>query len=236
VVVSRWRLLTILLVTAIYSLSCSKAAQPAVQTSSSSVVTSTPPFKTKEPETYQAVRSISFTPSVSGQSSASTVTIARDGDQRREEDNSGGKRVVYLDLPAGNFVLVPDEKIYAEMVGPGTFVRGQDGQDGFEEVYVHTAPIQSTYQNLGAETVNGTTTTKYRVTVNSETNGSVSESETLIWIDEALGMPVKSETHSEAGTRRTELSKVSLRVDKALFAIPKDYQKVEMQVLQQRIK
>jgi outer membrane lipoprotein-sorting protein len=182
------------------------------------------------------VRSISFTPSVSGQSSASTVTIARDGDKRREEDNSGGKRVVYLDLPTGNFVLVPDEKIYAEMVGPGTFVRGQDDQDGFEEVYVHTAPIQSTYQNLGAETVNGTTTTKYKVTVNTETNGSVSESETLIWIDEALGMPVKSETHSEAGTRRMELSKVSLSVDKALFAIPKDYQKVEMQVLQQRIK
>ena len=147
--------------------------------------------------------------------------------------------MVYLDLPVGNFVLVPDEKIYAEMVGPGTVVRGQDGQDGqdgFEEVYVHTAPIQSTYQNLGAETVNGTTTTKYKVTVNSETNGSVSESETLIWIDEALGMPVKSETHSATGTRRMELSKVSLSVDKTLFVIPKDYQKVEMQVLQRRIK
>jgi len=180
-----------------------------------------------------------FTPSDSGQSSTSTVTIARDGDKRREEDNSAGKRVVYLDLPEGNFVLIPDEKIYAETVGPGAFVRGQQGQesqDGFEEVYVHTAPIQSTYQNLGAETVNGTSTTKYKVTVNSETNGSVSESETLIWIDGALGMPVKSETHSAAGTRRMELSRVSLSVDKALFAIPKGYQKVEMQVLQQRIK
>lgn len=144
--------------------------------------------------------------------------------------------MVYLDLPAGNFVLVPGEKIYAEMAGPGTVLQGQDGQDSFEEVYVHTAPIQSTYQNLGVETVNGTTTTKYKVTVNSETNGSVSQSETLIWIDEALGMPVKSETHSATGTRRMELSKVSLSVDKTLFVIPKDYQKVEMQVLRHRIK
>lgn len=144
-----------------------------------------------------------------------------------------------MDLPEGNFVLVPDEKIYAARVGPGAFVpaqEGREGQEGFEEVYVHTAPIQSTYQNLGAETVNGTTTTKYKVTVNGEANGSVSESETLIWIDEALGMPVKSETHSAAGTRRMELSKVLLSVDKALFAIPKGYQKVDIQVLQQRIK
>jgi len=58
----------------------------------------------------------------------------------------------------------------------------------------------------------------------------------LIWIDEALGMPVKSETHSAAGTRRMELSSISLSVDKALFAIPKGYQKVALQVLQQRIK
>lgn len=235
-VVSRRRLLTILLVTAIYSLSCSKGAQPSAQTSSSSVVTATPPFKTKEPETYQALRSITFTPGASGQSTASTITIARDGDKRREEDNSGNKSVVYLDLPDGTFVLLPDEKIYAERVGPSAFVRSQDGQDSFEEVYVHTAPIQSTYQNLGAETVNGTTTTKYKVTVNSATNSGVTESETLIWIDDGLGMPVKSETHSAAGTRTMELSKISLSVDKALFAIPKDYQKVEMQVLQQRIK
>jgi len=179
------------------------------------------------------VRSIIFTSSNSGQSTANTITIARDGDKRREEDGSGNKTVVYLDLPDGNFVLFPDKKIYAEIIGPGTSV---PTQEGFEEIYVHTAPIQSTYQNLGTETVNGTATTKYKVTVNSGASGGVSESETLIWIDEALGMPVKSETHSEAGTRTMELSRISLSVDKALFDLPKDYQKVEMQVLQQRIR
>ena len=224
----------LLLVIAATSLSCSKGGQPSDQPSSpSSVVTSSPPFKTKEPETYQAVRSIRFTPSDTGQPIASSITIIRDGDKRREEDSSGKKRVVYLDLPNGNYVLVPDEKIYAAVIGP---VAAGSTEDGFEEAYVHTAPIQSAYQNLGAETVNGTATTKYKVTVNGSRNGSVIETETLIWIDDALGMPVKSETRSAAGIRMMELSKISLSVDKALFAIPKDYQKVDLKALQQRIR
>jgi hypothetical protein len=139
---------------------------------------------------------------------------------------------VYLDLPTGSFVLLPEEKIYAEMVGP---VMSSSTAEGFEEGFVHTAPIQSTYENLGTETLNGTTTTKYRVTVNSANNGNVTQSETLIWIDDVLGMPVKSVTRSPSGTRNMELSQVNLNVDKSLLEIPKGYQKVEMQVLQQRI-
>jgi hypothetical protein len=161
------------------------------------------------------------------------MTISREGENRREEDSSRNKRVVYLYLPAGSFVLLPDEKIYAESVGPTAPTLTPEA---LEEVYVHTAPIQSTYENLGAETVNGTTTTKYKVTVNSAHTGSVSESETLIWIDDALGMPIKSVTRSQAGTRTMELTQITLKVDKNQFEIPKDYQKVDMEVLQQRIR
>ena len=224
----------LLLVIATTSLSCSKGGQPSGQPSSpSSVVTSSPPFKTKEPETYQAVRSISFTPAGTGQPITSSITISRDGDKRREEDSSRNKIIVYLDLPDGNYVVVPDEKIYAAVIGPAA---AGSTEDGFEEGYVHTAPIQSTYENLGTETVNGMATTKYRVTVNGSSNASVIETETLIWIDDALGMPVKSETRSATGLRTMELSKISLSVDKALFAIPQDYQKVDMKTLQQRIR
>ena len=197
------------------------------------IVASTPPFKTKEPESYQAVRSITFAPTNEGQSSAAAITIVKDGDRRREEDKSSGKSVVYLNLPTGSFVLLPDEKLYAEMAGPAV---PSSTAEGFEEGYVHTAPIQSTYENLGAETLNGTTTTKYKVTVNSANHGNVSQSETLIWIDDVLGMPVKSVTRSASGTRNMELSQVTLSVDKSLLEIPKGYQKVEMQVLQQRIR
>jgi hypothetical protein len=156
----------------------------------------------------------------------------KDGDRRREEDKSSGQSVVYLDLPTGSFVLLPEEKIYAEMVGPAT----PTSTEGFAEGYVHTAPIQSTYENLGTENLNGTTTTKYKVTVNSANNGNVTQSETLIWIDDGLGMPVKSVTRSASGIRNMELSQVKLSVDKSLLEIPKGFQKVEMQVLQQRIR
>ncbi|HEX7295617.1 MAG TPA: hypothetical protein VF251_07680 [Pyrinomonadaceae bacterium] len=230
--VSRWSIL--LFVIAALSLSCSKGGQPSNQPSAPpSVVTSYPPFKTREPETYQAVRSVSFTPGDTGQAVSSSITIIRDGDKRREEHNSGGKKVVYLDLPDGTYVLLPDEKIYAPAIGPA---EAGSTEDGFEEAYVHTAPIQSTYQNLGSETINGTTTTKYKVTVNDTSNESVIKTETLIWIDDALGMPVKSETRSAAGIRRMELSEISLNVNKELFAIPGDYQKVEMKVLQERMR
>ncbi|HSE32148.1 MAG TPA: hypothetical protein VLA93_11300 [Pyrinomonadaceae bacterium] len=204
-----------------------------MQPSASSVVSSTPPFKTKEPETYQAVRSIIFAPANAGQSTESTTTIAREGDKRREEENSRDRTVVYLDVPAGTFMMLPDERIYAEVAGPAT---SNSTVGEFEEVYVHTAPIQSTYENLGTETVNGTTTTKYKVTVNSASPGNVSESETLIWVDDTLGMPIKSVTRSPSGTRTMELKQITLKVDKTQFDIPRDYQKVEMQVLQQRMR
>ena len=231
--VSHWSKFTILLFFGLASLACSKAGQPAVQTSPALIVASTPPFKTKEPETYRAVRSTTFAPANDGQSSAATITIVKDGDRRREEDKSSGKSVVYLDLPTGSFVLLPEEKIYAEMVGPSM---SSSTAEGLEEAYVHTAPIQSTYENLGTETLNGTITTKYKVTVNNANNANVTQSETLVWIDDVLGMPVKSVTRSLSGTRNMELSEVTLSVDKSLLEIPKGYQKVEMQVLQQRIR
>lgn len=231
VVLSRTTLAVLVALITLTSLSCgSKRDQPTEQ-SSSTVVTSTPPFRTKEPETYQAVRSLVFTSADAAQSTATKLTIARDGDNRREEDNSREQPVVYLYLSTGSFTVLPHEKIYAETVGPTT---SSSTADGFEEAYVHTAPIQSTYENLGTETVNGATTTKYKVTVNGAHTGSVSQSETLIWIDETLGMPIKSVTRSSVGTQMMELTQINLKVDKNQFEIPKDYQKVEMQVLQQR--
>jgi len=49
-------------------------------------------------------------------------------------------------------------------------------------------------------------------------------------------MPIKSVTRSASGTRNMELSQVKLSIDKSLLEIPKGFQKVEMQVLQQRIR
>ena len=57
-----------------------------------------------------------------------------------------------------------------------------------------------------------------------------------MWIDEALQMPVRSETKSADGTRVTmELSEIKLEVDKDLFKVPKDFQKLTFSELRKRL-
>jgi outer membrane lipoprotein-sorting protein len=57
-----------------------------------------------------------------------------------------------------------------------------------------------------------------------------------MWIDDALNMPIKSETKSADGTRTVmELSNVRLEADKQLFEIPLDYKKVAFSTLQKQL-
>ena len=219
-----------LLIGLVFISSCrSENDRPALQSSPNDLITSsTPPFQTKEPERYQAVRTITF----NGPGREPVVTryqIARNGSMRREEDEAGGdRRVVYLDLPDGQFVLLPEEKIYAELANDQRTDSSTQPLESSTERLLHIEPINTRYQKLGAELLNGRNSIKYRVIVNTSAPGSVSNTETLIWIDETLGMPIKSETSAADGSRTTmELSAVSLNVDKDLFEIPVGYEKVE---------
>ena len=57
-----------------------------------------------------------------------------------------------------------------------------------------------------------------------------------MWIDEALQMPIRSETKSAEGTRVTmEISEIKLEVDKSLFAIPEGYKKVSFNELRKHL-
>ena len=158
---------------------------------------------------------------------------------RRTETKVASRTLIFLNLPDGTFVLLPDDKVYASVSGDsgdnglGTF---EDGEISPEKL-LHTDNGQSSYQKLGTEVIGGRNTNKYRVVVNSSSAMSVSPSETLIWIDEALGMPIRSETKSSDGTHVTmELSEIALEVDKAVFQIPEDYQKLAFGELLERLK
>src|SRR5262245_6885688 len=83
--------------------------------SSDTVVSATPPFKTKEPERYRATRTI--TSVTDGKTNVVTHTIAKDGELRRFEAEFGSKKMIFLDLPEGRLVLLPDEKVYADQLG-----------------------------------------------------------------------------------------------------------------------
>jgi len=198
------------------------------------IVSSTPPFQTKEPERYRATRIVTIT-SASGEAVVTKTSIARDGDQRRHESETNSKLVAYLDLPEGRFVLLPDDKVYADLAAEAG-VSTSEHEEITPDRLLHTEAESTSYQKLGNEVIGGRNSTKYRVVVNSSTAGNVTRSETLIWIDEALNMPVRSETKSSDGTRiTTELTDISLDVDKRTFQVPDGYEKIAFPEFRKRL-
>ncbi|HEX3248732.1 MAG TPA: hypothetical protein VHS05_04835 [Pyrinomonadaceae bacterium] len=192
---------------------------------SDTIVSSTPPFQTKEPERYRATRSITEV-TTDGRTRTIHYAIAKDGEFRRFEADFVAGRLIFVQGPQGKFVLLPAEKVYldqAEGLSPGVL----NEYESSPERLLHTESGTSSYKKLGAEVISGRNTNKYLVVVNASNAANVSSSETLIWIDEALGMPIRSETKSSDGSRSTmELSDLALEVDKNLFQVPADYKKV----------
>ena len=213
---------------------CAQNQKVTTQTSANAI-SSTPPFKTEEPQRYRATRTIT-TAVANGQTVVTKSSIARDGELRREDSENNGQRVVYLTLPEGRFVLLPDEKIFAAATNE-TANNSEEPAETSPDRLLHTELVTTGYQNLGSETAGGKNLQKYRIVVNNSAGGNVSVGETLLWFDEALHMPVKTEITSPDGTRvTTELANVVLNVDQKLFEIPKDFQKIDFNKLRERLK
>lgn len=197
------------------------------------VVATTPPFQTKEPERYSAVRTITAV-SAEGKTLVTKSSVVRDGEFRRHESTT----IVFLDRPEGKFVLLPKEELYADVTDQSQISAdpNEEGLESSPDALLHTDAGTTSYQKLGNEVIAGRSTNKYRIVVNSPAPANVSQSETLMWIDEALQMPIRSETKSADGTHVTmEISEIKLEVDKSLFAIPEGYKKVTFTELRKRM-
>ncbi len=183
------------------------------------VISATPPFQTKEPERYRATRTITIT-TAAGKTVVTKTLIAKDGVKRRNESDG----TVYLDLPEGRFVLISDERVYADVLAEPDL---NTEEQVSPESLLHADTGATSYQNLGNEAKGGRNTNKYRVLVNSSNTQNVRLRDTLIWNDDALKMPIRSETTTPDGTRiQMELSDLSLEVESNLFQIPEDYEKI----------
>jgi outer membrane lipoprotein-sorting protein len=216
--------------------SCSSSPKDSAVNSQANdqTVSSTPPFQTKEPQHYQAVRTITFT-DPAGNSVTRKITIARSELFRREDtENTGAGTIVSLELDKGRFVVIPNLKIYSE-ISDTSDIDPTDFESSPERL-LHLDTFPTTYQKLGSDVVSGRKTTKYRVGVNTSTGTNVTSNDTLIWVDEALGMPIKSETTGSDGSHVVmELSNIALEVDMNLFRIPEGYEKVTANALRQRL-
>ncbi|MCA1557911.1 MAG: hypothetical protein LC731_05150, partial [Acidobacteria bacterium] len=198
----------------------------------------TPPFPTKEPERYQWTRVITgVTGGAANQPAVEqSVFMARDGDRRREDyEILQGVKLTVLRLPEGSYTLYPAKKIYAEIGGAEASAARNVPPDFSADKLVNASRTGARYEKLGNEDVGGRTTTKYRVTTTGGQSGETRE--TLIWVDESLGMPIKSEsiTRGEAtGESRftVEYRDIKLEADDSLFVLPKDYRKVTQEEIQ----
>ncbi|HKQ99196.1 MAG TPA: hypothetical protein VJT09_00905 [Pyrinomonadaceae bacterium] len=204
---------------------------------------STPPFATREAERYQALR---VTTSSGGTGAAGTESsqtfIARDGNRRRENYTLAGEKFSRLELPEGIYLLLPSKKLYAELkTEPGRVDGEREAAtlppDFSPEKLLNEERPESVYEKLGEETLNGRAAVKYRVTVRGKTGaGLQATTESVVWVDESLGMPVKTETTSIGGAadgaRMTmELRDLKETVDAAVFELPPDYRRVEAREL-----
>lgn len=199
---------------------------------------STPPFATKEPERYQAVRIITSTINGASADNAPPVdskktVITRDGDKRREDYQTEGGTVSFLQLPEGLYLLLPEKKLYAEWKPDAGGGEGKQtasaGPALPPDKLLNEARPQSHYEKLGTENVNGREAVKYRVTVRGQLGAAKDIAiESLIWVDETLGMPVKSELSSPNGAKVSmELRDITETIDERVFTLPQDYRKVE---------
>jgi outer membrane lipoprotein-sorting protein len=206
---------------------------PATNSPQRDQLSSVPPFSTKEPEIYQATRIVTNVEKTGadGNSTATTriekLEIARDGQNRREEITPG---TFYLESSNGRFLLFPEQKIYADLNATSetenNFELGEL-TDSSPERLLHESSSASSYQNLGPDVIDGRKTTKYRVLGDEgETGGN--ESTILIWVDDELSMPIKSEMTSGTTVVTIALTNIRRAVDSQVFELPKDYKRVEV--------
>lgn len=161
--------------------------------------------------------------------------------RRTEVQSSTGPILIYLEMPSGRFLILPEGKLYADITSEHveSEIKNEESEqlESNNDHVMHATTPPAAYVKLGNETFDGHNCTKYRVIVNRSDSGSVTKSETSIWIDDSLGMPVKSETISGTGSRtRMELTDVKTNINDDVFSIPKDYEKVGPEVIRSRLK
>lgn len=204
-----------------------------------------PPFATKEPQRYQATRISTSSSTGSGddaaQAMSNRVFIARDGDRRREDYDLNGIVVSYLELSSAHYALLPAQRIYVDLEGePGAGVPAELASEFSPDRLLNQSPSESRYEVLGNEVVNGRATTRYRVTTTNIAEANSLKAETLIWVDQSLGMPIKSETtvteDNHVSKFTTELQSISEGLEPTLFDLPPDFKKVGYREFERQLK
>lgn len=186
------------------------------------------PFPNKEPDVYQA--EIVLTNYAGGEKSERKIFTARRGEKLRCDYEN---KISFLKLNENEkFLIHAGKKIYAESQ-TNSSETGETLKDFLTTEWLNEKR-GATFENLGAE--NGLT--KYLVSLEDAPNNA---SETLIFVDENLKIPVRQEFYTTGGERKIlvfsmELRNLKLEADDKLFELPEEYRKVSLNEFQKTIK
>lgn len=175
------------------------------------------PFSTKEPEVFQAEIVIT------ANGSENKKFVARKSNNRRYDYNYGAKNQVSAVQTDKIYTILADKKIYME-TALAEGVSAQGNWSGFLTNELLNAKSDANFTKIGTEN----NLMQYRVSFGDAENA---KSETLIFIDENIGLPVRQEFYSISGEQKTLMMTIELRNFKTeagndLFDVPKDYRKV----------
>jgi len=174
------------------------------------------PFATKEPEVFQTEIVIS----TDGLEERKNF-VARNGANRRFDFNFGAKNQVSVLQIDKNYLILSDQKIYAENPN-GEKDFGSENQTDFLTSKWLYEKTEADFERLETDG----NLTKYRVRLET---GDLSES--IIFVDETLGFPVRQEFYSISGAQKilrftVELRNLKLQANDDLFLIPKNFRRV----------
>lgn len=212
--------------------------------SSTAIVESSnlPPFATKEPEKYSAKIVFSFRFEETAANFVEQIyLVARDGANRRLDFQIGENAIAKLQTADGkSFVLLPARKVYAEITAENSIPNFPD-EFSLEQL-LHTKPAGATFEKIGEEEITGRKTTKYKLDFGAVREVENARTETFVWADDTLGLPVKTEiiameNNQPSGARNlVELREIKTEIEPQIFEIPKDFRKISVQEIQQILK
>jgi hypothetical protein len=148
-------------------------------------------------------------------------------------------QIIYLEKPGLKYLVLPSRNQYVELTPEAV---------GFPigSVLTPSAMIErlksQPHENLGVETINGRTATKYRFAGAAQTGTQVGtvNADSIVYVDQETGLPLRSDLFfagSGGANARVaiETRDIQLNPDPALFDVPAGYNKVTAEELKQQI-
>ncbi len=176
-----------------------------------------------------------------GETNEQNNKVFRDGDNYRLDFMIAEQKVSSIQTADGKrFIVIPKENVFSEIDADKAAKSDAPDTDAprdfLRNLLLNEAQRGATYQNMGQE--NGST--KFRVDFEIINEAPEFKSESFIWIDDSLKLPVKMETNSTENGQPTgaksimEIRNFKPEVEKDAFSVPNGFRKIseaEMQTI-----